>query len=110
MAIIVNLIVTAIAVIISAYLLPGVTVTGFMPALVVAILLAIINAFVRPVLLALTLPINVMTIGLFTFVLNALLVLLVSELVPGFRVDGFWWALLFSIILAIINGIIFSIV
>ncbi|MDD5376836.1 MAG: phage holin family protein [Candidatus Gracilibacteria bacterium] len=108
--IIMNLLITTIAVIITAYVLPGVTVSGFLPALFVAILLGVINTFVRPILLFLTLPINILTIGLFTFVLNALIIIVISELVSGFKVDGFWWALLFSIILSIVNGILFTLV
>lgn len=60
-------------------------------------------------LLALTLPINVMTVGLFTFVINAIIILIVSGLVPGFRVAGFWWALAFSVVLSIVNAILFTV-
>jgi putative membrane protein len=98
----INLIVNAVAVIITAYLLPGVTVAGFVTALVVAIVLAVVNTFLRPLLLVLTLPVNVLTLGLFTFVVNAILILLVAALVPGFRVENFWWALLFSLVLAVV--------
>lgn len=108
--IIINLLVTTVAVIITAYILPGITVSGFLPALLVAILLWLINTFIRPILLFLTLPINILTIWLFTFVINALIILLISGLVDGFKVDGFWWALLFSIILSIINGILFMLI
>lgn len=106
---IVSLVISAVAVILTAYLLPGVTVSGFLPALLVAIVLGFLNAFVKPILILLTLPINIVTIGLFTFVINALIILLVSQIVPGFRVDGFWWALLFSVILSIVNGLLFAI-
>lgn len=92
----------AIAVMIAAYILPGVTVSGFLTALIVALVLGLINAVIKPILLILTLPINILTLGLFTFVINAAIILLVSAIVPGFRVDGFWWALLFSIVLSII--------
>lgn len=106
---IISLVISAVAVILTAYLLPGVTVAGFLPALLVAIVLGFLNAFVKPILILLTLPINIVTIGLFTFVINALIILLVSQIVPGFRVDGFWWALLFSVILSIVNGLLFTI-
>ena len=72
--------------------------------------LAIVNTFLTPVITLLTLPINIITIGLFTFVINALIILLVSNFVPGFKVDGFWIALVFSIILSIVNGVLFMIV
>ena len=106
---IISLVISSVAVILTAYLLPGVTVSGFLPALLVAIVLGFLNAFVKPILVLLTLPINIITIGLFTFVINALIILLVSQIVPGFRVDGFWWALLFSVILSVVNGLMFAI-
>ncbi|MDD2744988.1 MAG: phage holin family protein [Candidatus Gracilibacteria bacterium] len=107
---IISLVISALAVIVTAYLLPGVTVAGFIPALLVAIVLGVLNAFVKPILLFLTLPINIVTIGLFTFVINAIIIILVSKIVPGFKVDGFWWALLFSIILSVVNGLMFAII
>ena len=86
-----------------AYIMPGVHVVDFTTSLVVALILGIINAFLKPVLLILTLPINILTLGLFTFVLNAVLILLVSKVVPGFVVDGFFWAFIFGIVLSIAN-------
>lgn len=100
----INLLIRVLAVLISAYLLPGIHVENFFTALVVAIVLGIINAILRPILLILTLPINILTLGLFTFVINALLILLVASIVPGFVVANFWWALLFSLILSIVSG------
>ncbi len=104
----VNWLVLTIAIIISAFLLPGVSVSGFLVALVVAVVIAAINGFIRPVLLLLTLPINILTLGLFTFVLNALLIMFAAWLVPGFQVAGFWWALLFSILLSVVNWVLNS--
>ncbi|EKE27396.1 MAG: hypothetical protein ACD_3C00213G0005 [uncultured bacterium (gcode 4)] len=109
MSIIINLLISALAVIITAYLLPWVVVSGFITALLVAIVLWIVNTFIKPLILLLTLPINILTIWLFTFVINALLILLVSEIVPWFRVNGFWWALLFSIVLSLVNIVVFSV-
>lgn len=109
MDIIISLILTAVAVVVSTYILPWVTVTGFIDAILVAVVISIINTFIKPVLILLTLPINILTIWLFTFVINALIIMFVSYVIPGFKVDWFWWALLFSIILSIINSIIFSI-
>jgi putative membrane protein len=108
MAIVINWIVATVAVIVSAYLLPGVQVSNLFAAFVAAVVLGVINAFVRPVLLVLTLPINIVTLGLFTFVLNALLIMLAGALVPGFGVDNFWWALAFSIVLALVNAVLGS--
>jgi len=103
---IINLVLSALAVIISAYILPGVKVDNFLTAIVVAIVLGIINAIIKPILVILTLPINIVTLGLFTFVINGIVILLVSAIVPGFRVDGFVWAILFSLVLSIVNGVL----
>lgn len=100
----------AIAILITAYLLPGVRLAGPGAALIAALVLGIVNTIIKPVLLLLTLPLNILTLGLFTFVINALLILLTSALVPGFVVTGFFWALIFSLVLSVINyllGVIF---
>lgn len=105
MELILNWLVSAIAILVTGYVLQaGVHVNSFTVALILAVVLGIINAVVRPVLLILTLPINILTLGLFTFVLNALLVLLATFLVKGFSVDNFWWALAFSLVLSLVNG------
>ena len=95
--------ISTLAVIITAYLLPGVSVRSFWTALLVAFVLGIVNAIIRPIFVILTLPLTVVTLGLFLFVINALLILLTSAVVPGFEVRGFWWALLFSLVLSIIS-------
>ena len=105
----VNLIVSTLAVIISAYILPGVKVDGFLTAVVVAVILGVVNMFIKPVLIFLTLPLTILTLGLFTFVINALLILLVSNIVPGFKVDGFLWALIFSLVLSVVSSFLYSI-
>jgi putative membrane protein len=102
--------VSGLAIIITAYLLPGVRVEGFFAALVTALILGLINAFIRPVLILLTLPLNILTLGLFTLVINALLIMLAAAVVPGFAVQGFWWALLFGLVLAVISYALASIV
>lgn len=106
MGIIIALVASMIAVGVSAYLLPGVEVSGAGAAFLAVVVLSLLNAVVKPVLLILTLPINFLTLGLFTFVINALVILLASALVPGFRVDGFVSALLFSIVLSVVNSIV----
>ncbi len=103
MIVLINWFVSALAILVTAYLLPGVHIASFTSALVVAVVLGVINAFVKPILLVLTLPITILTLGLFTLVINAFVIILTSRLVPGFKVDGFWWALLFSIVLSIVN-------
>ena len=93
----------ALAIVITAYLLPGVRLSGFFAALVTALVLGLINTFIKPLLILLTLPINILSLGLFTFIINALLILLTSAIVPGFVVTGFGWALLFSLVLSLVN-------
>jgi putative membrane protein len=95
------------AIMISAFILPGVE-AGLFASLMAAIAMGLVNIFIRPLILFLTLPVNVLTLGLFTFVVNAGLILLVSAIVPGFRVGGFWYAVLFSIILAVVHTIMWS--
>ena len=103
MELIINWLLATLAVLITSYLLPGINLKGFTTALLVALVLGVINAVIRPVIIILTLPINILTLGLFTLVINALMVLLVAAIVPGFAVRSFWWALGFSIILTVVN-------
>lgn len=102
---IIKILISGLAVLITAYLLPGVTVDGMLGAVIVAAVLALLDAVVKPLMIILTLPVTVVTLGLFLFVINALVILLAGKIVPGFTVEGFWWALLFSIILSIINSV-----
>ena len=94
---------SAVAVVIAAYLLPGVALDGFFAALVTALVLGFANGFIRPFLFILTLPVTVLTLGLFYLVINGMMVLLTAAVVPGFHVAGFWWALLFSLVLSLVN-------
>ena len=103
MSFLIQWVVSGVAIIITAYLLPGVAVEGFLAALVTALILGLINAIIRPILILLTLPLNILTLGLFTLVINALLIMLAAAIVPGFAVQGFWWALLFGLVLAVVN-------
>ncbi len=103
MKILINWVVSAMVIFILATVVPGVHVASFVTALAVALVLGIINAFLKPILIILTLPINILTLGLFTFVLNALLILLASKIVSGFVVEGFLAALVFGIVLSISN-------
>ena len=105
----VKIIITAFAVIITSYILPGVKIDGFLTALIVAAVLSLLNAFVKPFLILLTIPITFFSFGLFLLVINAIIILLTSRLVPEFKVDGFWWALAFSIILSVVRALLESI-
>ncbi|HEV7121474.1 MAG TPA: phage holin family protein [Candidatus Paceibacterota bacterium] len=104
MKLFIHWIVSAIAIIVAAYLIPGVHVT-ILSAFVLAIVLGIINIFLKPIISLITLPINILTLGLFSLVVNALLILLAAMIVPNFTVDGFWWALLFSLVLSLVNAV-----
>ncbi|HYE22235.1 MAG TPA: phage holin family protein [Verrucomicrobiae bacterium] len=103
-----RLVINTAAIMVAAYLLPGVAVSSFWVALVVAIVLGIINIFLKPILVILTLPLTFITFGLFLLVINAVLILLAGAIVEGFEVDGFWWAVLFSVVLSIINSFLSS--
>lgn len=102
MSLLLRLILNAIGVILVSYIVPGVSVNGFFTALVTAFVIGLINAVIRPVLLILSLPINILTLGLFTLVINALMFWLASALVPGFRVAGFGAALVGAIVFWVI--------
>jgi len=104
--ILINWLVSALLVLAVAYVLPGISVESFWVALVVALVLGLINAIIKPLAVFLTLPIYVLTLGLFTFVIDALLVMLAGYVVPGFEVSSFWWALLFALILSIVNSLV----
>ncbi len=106
MGIIIKWLLNGVAIVITAYLLPGVSLSGFGAALITALVLGLINTFIKPVLMLLTLPLNILTLGLLTFVINALLIMLTSALVSGFTVHGFGWALLFSLVLSIVSYIL----
>lgn len=101
------LILTA-AIMLTAYLLKGIQLAGFFSALAAAAILGILNAVFRPVLIFLTLPINILTLGLFTFVINGLLLMMASCAISGFEVKGFWWAFLGSIIISIVSWLLSS--
>lgn len=109
MNLLIRILVTAVLVMLIAYLLPGVHVTGFMQAIYVAIILGLLNLFVKPILVILTLPVTILTLGLFLLVINALIVMLCSNIVGGFHVDSFWIALFFSIILSVFQTIAYKI-
>lgn len=105
---IMRIIVTSIIAFGLSYILSGVHVDSFWAAIIFAIVLAILNAIVKPILILLTLPITLFTFGLFLFVINAAIILLTAEFVKGFSVDGFWWALLFSLLLSIITSVLYK--
>lgn len=105
MRFLINLLISAIAVILVAYFLPGVSVDTFVTALIVAIVLALLNAILKPLLILLTIPITIITLGLFLLVINAIIILVADYLIDGFEVNNFLWALVFSLILTVVTSI-----
>jgi len=103
---IIRLVISALAVILSAYILPGVSVKSFWTALWIALILTLLNVFITPIMVFLTIPITIITFGLFLFVINAVVILIASALISGFQVNGFIWALVYSIILTIVSYIL----
>jgi len=108
MKFILRLLLSALAVILLANILPGVEVRAFGSAVLVALVLSLLNLIVKPILVILTLPVTILTLGLFLLVINALIILLASSLVSGFSVDGFWQALLFSLLLSVLESVLFA--
>ncbi|MEQ9441053.1 MAG: phage holin family protein [Cyclobacteriaceae bacterium] len=102
----VSLLVNAVAVFLAAYILRGVTVNNFWTALVTAGLLGIVNAVIKPILVILTIPITILTLGLFILVINALLLMLVDAILPGLKIKNFGWALVFGVVLSLINTLL----
>jgi len=108
MKFILNWLLSTLAIVIAAYIINGfsagaVVISSFWAAIIAALVLGIVNALIKPVLTVLTLPITLLTLGLFALVINALMVLLVSWLVPGFAIASFWVAVVFSIVLSLIS-------
>jgi Predicted membrane protein len=108
MSLILEIIISSIAVYFTAWLLPGISVKSFGTAIIVAVVLGILNAILKPILEILSFPITVITLGLFLLVINTVIILLASSLVGSFHVENFWWALLFSIIMSIVVSVLES--
>ena len=105
MKFLIKTLILTLAVMLTAWLLPGVEVKDLLTGIWVALLIALFNAFLRPLLIFLTLPATLITFGLFLFVINAFIILLVDHFIDGFNVGGFWRALVFSIVLSFINSL-----
>lgn len=101
-------ILNAVALLVVAYILPGITVASFGSALIAALVLGLLNTLVKPVLILLTLPITLVTLGLFLLVLNALVFWFAGSILKGFQVDGFWWAVLGALVYSIVSGALAS--
>ncbi len=108
MSTILKLLLNAIAVFVLAEILNGVYVDNYITSLIVVAVLSVLNILVKPVLIILTLPVTILTLGLFLFVVNALIILLADKLIDGFSVDGIWTAILFSVLLSILQSLLHS--
>ncbi|WP_298305229.1 phage holin family protein [Flavobacterium sp.] len=108
MKLLLRILITSILVMVISYLMKGVVVDEFSTALIVAIVLGLLNFFVKPVLVLFTLPVTVFTLGLFLLVINAIIILLCDHFVDGFDVNGFWTALFFSIILSLSQSLVYQ--
>lgn len=96
----------AIALLAVAYILPGITIASFGSAMIAALVLGLLNTLVKPILIFLTLPITIVTLGLFLLVLNALMFWFAGSILSGFRVNGFWWALIGAILYSIVSSLL----
>lgn len=106
---ILRIIITAVVAFGLSYILSsGIHIDKFTTALILALVLAVLNAILKPILIILTLPITILTFGLFLFVINAAIILLAAKFVDGFKVDGFWWALLFSLLLSTLTSLLYK--
>ncbi len=99
-----------VAIMAAAYVLDGIEIKGFFSAFFAAAILGILNALLRPILLLITLPLNILTLGLFTFVINALMLMMASGVIAGFHVQGFWWAVVGSLIISAVSWLLTSLV
>ncbi len=105
----VTILVNAVSIFIAAYLLKGVEIKNFLHALLAAMVLSLLNFFVKPIMQVLTFPITLVTLGLFLWVINALILMLADWLLSGLKIKNFWWALLFAIVISLINTLLYKI-
>ena len=105
---IMRIIVTSVIAFALSYILSGVSIDSFWYAIVLALVLALLNAIVKPLLILLTVPITIVTLGLFLFVINAMIILLADAILDGFAVRNFWWALLFGLLLSVITSMLYT--
>lgn len=108
MNLLIKLLLNAVAVFVLAHVLTGVSVDGYVSAIIVALVLSILNLLVKPLLVIFTLPVTILTLGLFLLVINGLIILLADKFIDGFSVANIWWAILFSILLSILQSLLQS--
>lgn len=100
------LLINSLVIILCAYLLEGVKIKNFLSAVVVAVVLALVNTFIKPLIVLLTLPLTIVTLGLFVLVINAWILMFIGKIVDGFEIKNFWWALICGILFSVMNGIL----
>lgn len=110
MKLLLKLLLNALAVVILSYVLPGIGVDSLTTAVIVALVLSILNFIVKPILVILTLPITIITLGLFLLVINAIIILIAADFISGFQVSSIWWAIIFSLLLSFLQSILHSII
>jgi len=103
-----KLLINTVSIFVVSYILAGIQVDSFLTALVVAVVLAVLNVTLKPLLILLTIPLTILTFGLFLLVVNVLVLYAADALIDGFHIAGFWWALLFSLLVSLLNGILFK--
>jgi putative membrane protein len=108
MGLLIRWLILTVAIISASYLLEGIHISGFFSAFLAAAILGVLNALFRPVLIILTLPINILTFGLFTFIINALMLKMASSVIPGFEVQGFWTAVFGALIISFVSWLLNS--
>lgn len=106
MNLLIKLLITTVLIVVIAHFFPGISVDNFSTALVVAVVLGLLNVFIKPLLVLLTIPVTILTLGLFLLVINAVIIMLGDYFVSGFHVNGFWTAFIFSIILSVLQSIL----
>jgi len=103
------LLINSLVIFFGAYLLDGVKIKSYLTALGVAVLLGLVNIFIKPLIVFLTLPLTIITLGLFIWVINAWILMLIDKLVEGFSIKSFWWALLYALLISLLNGLLLRI-
>jgi putative membrane protein len=106
MNLLLKILINTVSIMVVGYILPGVQIENFFTGLVVAVILALLNLLVKPILVILTLPVTIVTLGLFLLFINGGIVLLADHFIDGFNVDGIWYAILFSILVSLVNAIL----
>ena len=108
MKFIIKILLSALAVVLLSKLLPGVWVDSYTTAIIVALVLSLLNLIVKPILVILTLPVTIITLGLFLLIINAIIIILADNLIGGFSVESIWWAIIFSLLLSFVQSILHS--